>query len=333
MSVEYEDYYKVLGVERSANQDEIAKAYKKLARKYHPDLNKAPDAEERFKKIGEAYEVLKDPETRKRYDTLGSNWKAGRGFEPPPGWGGGGFGGGGFPGGGFSQSGVEFDEFSDFFKTFFGGGGPGGDGFRVNFGGRPGGRRGRPRGRDGQTHEVEIQVRLSEVYQSARKEVALRVREQDPSSGQWVERTQTYTVTIPPGTTDGKVLRLTGQGSPGVGSGKAGDLLLKIRIAEHPVFDVDGTDLRVKVPIAPWEAALGARVEVPTLDGGVTMTLPAGVSGGQKLRLRGKGLPITREKRGDLFAEIQIATPKPLSPEERELFEKLAEVSSFRPRD
>ncbi|MEO1272082.1 MAG: DnaJ C-terminal domain-containing protein [Myxococcota bacterium] len=328
--MEFEDYYKTLGVARGASQDDISKAYKKLARKYHPDLNKEPDAEERFKKIGEAYEVLKDPETRRRYDALGANWKAGQRFDPPPGWGGG-SGGGGFPPGGgfggFSQSGIEFDDFSDFFKAFAGGmgGGPFGGG---PFGGRP-----RSVSRDGQHHEVEVMVRLSEVYQSARKEIALRVREQNRSTGQWVERTQNYTVTLPPGTTDGKVLRLGGQGSPGMGKGRAGDLLLRIRIAEHPVFDVDGTALRARVPITPWEAALGARVEVPTLDGNVTMTIPAGVNGGQKLRLRGKGLPISRDTRDDLFAELQIVTPKHLSEDERRLFEELAAASSFNPRD
>jgi len=341
MSVQFEDYYDVLGVERSASQDEIAKAYKKLARKHHPDLNPGnASSEDRFKKVGEAYEVLKDPDKRKRYDALGANWKHGQDFTPPPGWDGGasggnpfgGMGGNPFGGGGFrAQYGGGGADFSDFFNMFFGGaGGPGG----------PGGRRaGGPAGfsenmvqRDGQDQEIELEIDLEDIYHSVRKNVALRVQEQDPRTGQIKSSNQNLTVNIPAGTTDGKVLRLAGQGAPGVNGGRDGALLLRIKVRPHPLFQVDDHDLTVQVTVSPWEAALGSRVPVKTMDGEVTMTVPAGVQGGQKLRLRGKGLPVRKDQRGDLFAEVRIAVPKHLSDEERELFERLATVSGFDPR-
>lgn len=335
MSVQFEDYYKVLGVERTASQDEIAKAYKKLARKYHPDLNPGKaEAEDRFKKVGEAYEVLKDPEKRKRYDALGANWKHGQDFTPPPGWEGGFSGspfGAGSPFGGsgfrvhYGDANGGAADFSDFFNMLFG-----------NMGRRTGTA---PSGfsenlyqRDGQDQELELEVDLEEVYHSIRKNVGLRVQEQDPRTGQVKTSNQNLTVNIPPGTTDGKVLRLGGQGAPGVNGGKAGDLLLRIKIRPHARFQVEDHDLTVIVTLSPWEAALGARIPVPTMDGDVTMTVPAGVQGGQKLRLRGKGLPRRKDERGDLFAELRIAVPRHLTAEERELFERLAQVSRFDPR-
>ncbi len=326
--MQYEDYYKVLGVERSATQDEIQRAYKKLARQYHPDLNKDDDAEDRFKLLGEAYEVLKDPEKRKRYDALGANWRHGQDFTPPPGWEqgfGGGFGG---PGGfnvNFSGNGGDF---SDFFNAFFGGagsmsgmGGMGGRG-RPGAGGFP---------RDGRDYELEITVTLEDLAASARKEVNLQVQEPDGRGGLKTS-TRPVAFTIPAGATEGTTIRLAGQGSPGMAGGRAGDLRLKLHIAPHPRFTLEGHDLTTPLFVTPWEAALGARVPVATLEDEVTLTLPPGVQSGQRMRLRGKGLPRKGGQRGDLFAELQLRVPKPLSDEERALFEQLAAASSFNPR-
>lgn len=344
MSVQYRDYYETLGVKRDASQEEIQKAYKRLARKYHPDLNQGdPKAEEKFKEIGEAYEVLKNPETRSRYDALGANWKNGQRFEPPPGWGAS-AGPGGFtfnfggPGGG--AGGV-----SDFFRLLFGqmgGGGGGGGGFDFGGGGPfgggagpfggGGGGRGRwqqPRGED---VEAELTVTVEELASGAIKPVTLEVRERDPGGG-WRTSQRSLKVRIPPGATDGKQIRLAGQGgrAPG-GGGQDGDLRLTLRIAPHPQFRVDGIDLETVVRLAPWEAALGTSVEVPTPDGPVNLKVPAGIQSEQRLRLAGRGLRKSKDARGDLYAKLRIAMPTELSARERELFEELSRVSSFAPR-
>jgi curved DNA-binding protein len=325
MGMKYIDYYKVLGVERDASQKEISKAYKKLARKYHPDLNKAKDAESKFKELSEAYEVLKDPEKRKRYDTLGSGWRDGAPFEAPPGWEVRyeyGPGGGGGPGGFGGMGG-----FSDFFETLFGaargrGGGPGRGGFDLNdlFGGggfRRGGQAGAPTAAQGQDMESELTLSLDDAYRGGKKQIEL-------SGANGARRLD---VKIPPGVRDGERIRLSGQGMPGRGGGRGGDLYLKIKLAQHPIFSVEGDDLRVTVPIEAWDAALGTRVPVPTLDGEVQMTVPAGVSSGQKLRLRGKGLPRRGGGQGDLFAELRVVVPKKLSGEQEELWKKLRDLS------
>lgn len=353
MSVEFEDYYKVLGVDRSASQQDIQKAFRKLAKKYHPDVSKEDDAEEKFKKVNEAYEVLKDPEARKKYDQLGKNWKnfqsADGGFRPPPGWenmrvnlGGGGsfediFGGGRGGGGG---------GFSDFFNIFFGGGGPGAQagggpqgGFDFeNMGGFAGaGARQRPGGhtagrRKGRSKEATVQVTLEDVARGAEREIAVPVHERTPE-GHVVRTTKRLKVKIPPGTTDGSKIRLQGQGDPSPGGGQPGDLLLVIEIAPHPDFEVDGHDLFTDLYVTPWEAALGAKVPVRTLDGEVTLTIPEGAQSGSKLRLRGKGLPKKKgKKHGDLYARLLIRMPDQLTDRQRELFEELAEVSDFDPR-
>lgn len=310
----YEDYYKTLGVSRSASQAELQKAYRKLARQYHPDINKEPGAEDQFKKVNEAYEVLKDPETRKRYDALGANWKHGQQMKTPPGWGGAG------PGAGFAGGG----DMSDFFNAFFGGGG-GMGGFNFQ-GGAPGGfggfGGGAPRARKGQDQEVEVTVSLSDVYHGGVREIALQVQEADGRVHQ-----RSHKVRIPPGATDGKVLRLAGQGAPGVNGGPAGDLRLKIRVASNPDYEIEGHDLITRVKIAPWKAALGGSVEVPTLDGAVTMKVPAGVQGGQKLRLRGKGLPQGKHKeRGDLYALLEVKIPRDMDEAQRKLYEALRDL-------
>lgn len=321
MSVEYKDYYQVLGVGRNASQEDISKAFKKLARKYHPDLNPdKPEAEKRFKEANEAYEVLKDPEKRKLYDQLGPNWQHGQNFEPPPGFGGGRyhFGGGGPGGFGGAQG------FSDFFETIFGMGGPQG-GFR------PGGGYAR-RPRRGDDAEVGLSLTLEEAFRGGPKAISLQEQTLGPD-GRPRLSTKTLDVTIPAGIKDGARIRLAGQGSPGNSGGPAGDLYLKVRIAPHPLFKLEGEHVVLDLPLAPWEAALGCTVKVPTLDRSVELTVPPGVSSGQKLRLRGYGLG-SGDKKGDQLVRIMIKTPPKATDEERELWEKLAAASpGFSPRE
>lgn len=321
MSVEYKDYYKILGVGRSASQDDISKAFKKLARKHHPDLNPGDaGAEAKFKEAGEAYEVLKDPEKRKLYDQLGPNWQQGQNFQPPPGFEnmrfrqggpGGGFGGG-FGGGGFS----------DFFETLFGGGaGFGGGGFGGGFQQRP---------RRGQDAEVAYEIGLEDAYKGGPQSVTLQEQVAGPGGFPSMQ-SRTLKVNIPPGVKDGQKIRLAGQGGSGGPGGEAGDLYLNIKVRPHPQFKVKEDNVVYDLALTPWEAALGATVRVPTLDGAVEMKIPPGVGSGAKLRVRGKGLG-TAGKRGDQMVRIMIQTPKTLTDEERRLFEELAKVSAFAPR-
>jgi curved DNA-binding protein len=319
MAVGFRDYYDVLGVPRDAGQDEIRGAYRKLARKYHPDVNKDPDATERFAEASEAHEVLRDPEKRQAYDRFGQNWKAGQDVSGAEGFRGGrgGRGGGGAPsgfggdGGGYGD--VQFD---------FGGGGGGGgfsDFFEGLFGGRGGAGGGRGGGFDGFSMrggdtEAVLELSLEEAARGGRRRLSL-------GDG------RDFEVDIPAGVTDGQRIRLAGEGERGPGGGEAGDLILRVRLRPHPRFRVDGRDLYTDLPVAPWEAALGASVEVPTLDGTARLRVPAGSSCGRKLRLRGEGLGS-----GDLYATVQIKVPGKLSDRERELFEQLAEVSTFEPR-
>lgn len=319
MSVEYKDYYKVLGVDRGASQDDISKAFKKLARKFHPDLNPGDaKAEANFKEAGEAYEVLKDPEKRKLYDQLGPNWQQGQNFQPPPGFEHMHFGGqgAGFGGGGFS----------DFFETLFGGGGGPRGGFGGGFGG--GGFQQRPR--RGHDAEVVYEIGLEEAYKGGPQTVSMQEQVAGPG-GFPTMQTRTLKVNIPPGIKDGQKIRLSGQGGSGGPGGEAGDLYLKIKVRPHPQFKVKEDNVVFDLALTPWEAALGATVRVPTLDGAVEMKIPAGVSSGAKLRVRGKGLG-TAGKRGDQMVRIMIHTPKTLSDEERKLFEELARTSAFKPR-
>lgn len=322
--MEYIDYYKVLGVDRSATKAEIATAYKKLARQYHPDLNKDPGAEDQFKVVNEANEVLKDPETRKRYDTLGANWKHGAPFEAPPGWGPGGggvhfdFGGG--RGGGFGGGN------SDFFESLFGGGGGrrgqsfggGGGGFNISdlFGGGGPGFGGGPRPpARGQDVESTFNIKLDDAYTGSKKSIEL-------SGPAGLKR---YDVKIPQGVRDGERIRLSGQGMPGQGG--QGDLYIALKIEPHPQFRVEGKDLHTVVEVPTWDLALGCQLPVPTLDGEVKMTLPPGQSSGQRLRLKGKGMPRRGEGKGDLYAELKVVVPKELSEEQKRLFEELKALS------
>lgn len=302
MAVRYKDYYQALGVERSASKEQIRKAYRALARRYHPDVNKSAGAEDRFKEITEAHEVLSDPEKRKRYDTLGANWQAGQDFAPPPGWESA-FGGAG------AESFSDLGDFSDFFASLFGGRG-------VD----PRSRASRPR--RGQDQEAELEVTLREVIDGGRKRVTLQ-----DDGGQ-----RRFDVALPIGVRDGTRIRLGGQGSAGAAGGPAGDLYLRVRLLRDPRFTVDGDDLRSTVRVTPWEAALGAAVDVETVTGQATVKIAPGTSSDQTLRLRGLGLPRTADQRGDLLVTLQIAVPTTLTARERELFEQLAKESAFHPR-
>ncbi|MCX5662375.1 MAG: J domain-containing protein [Planctomycetota bacterium] len=326
--MKYEDYYKVLGVVRTASQKEIQQAYRKLARQFHPDINKAKDAEARFKQVNEANEVLGDPEKRKKYDELGADWQSGQEFRPPPGWAGqGGQGGRPRTRGGAHADGQGFHfeggNFSDFFEQMFGGRG-GNASARDIFGNMGGGMGGQPGDDEGHTQESELPISLEDAYHGATKGITLR----DPADGS----TRNLQVKIPAGATDGTVIRLAGQGGRSHPGGPAGDLRLKLRLAAHDRFKVEGHDLVLTLNISPWEAALGAKVSVATLDGSVTLTLPPGSQSGQRLRLKERGLPQRGGARGDLYAVLRVAVPKPLSDVERRLFEELQKESKFDPR-
>jgi curved DNA-binding protein len=319
MAVKFQDYYEILGVGRDASEGEIKKAYRKLARKYHPDVNKDKEAEEKFKQVNEAHEVLKDFEKRKLYDQLGPDWQSGQEFKPPPGW-----------------EDVHFDfqtgpgaeafdfggGFSDFFETLFGGHMASGGGARA---------RQASWVMRGQDQEAEIEVSLEDAYHGANRTITLQGHEIDPQ-GQVRPTVQNIQVKIPPGVTDGTRIRLSGKGGEGMGGGPPGDLYLRVKIEPHPRYRVEGHDLVVEVPVTPWEAALGATVEVPVMDGTVNLKIPAGSQSGQKLRLRGKGLPKKGSQKGDLFARLKVAVPKNLNKREEELFSEMAKVSTFNPR-
>jgi curved DNA-binding protein len=322
-SLDYKDYYATLGVSKDASQDDIQKAYRKMARKFHPDVNKDPKAEVKFKEMGEAYEVLKDPEKRKKYDQFGSNWNRTGG--PPPGWEGFDFGKGGGGGGGFDFGGAGGEAgFSDFFEMLFGAGrrggrpGPGFGGGGAGFGGAGFGPR-----KGGDT-EAAIPLTVEEAVRGGSREVVLS----DPNTGQ----RKTLSVKIPEGVRPGQKIRLAAQGAQGIGGGPAGDLFLKIELVPNPRFRIEGSDIHTALPVSPWEAALGAEAEVETPTGPVRVRVPAGFSSGRKIRLRGRGLAQPGGDKGDLYAEIKIVVPDRLSDRERELFEQLSEASTFQPR-
>ena len=320
MAVKFQDYYETLGVGRNASEDEIKKAYRKLARTYHPDVNKDKEAEEKFKQVNEAHEVLKDPEKRQLYDQLGPDWQAGQDFKPPPGWENVHFE---FGNGGEAEAFNFAGGFSDFFETLFGG--------RVGSGGAARAGHGSWVMR-GQDHEAEIIISLEDGYHGATTTITLQGHEID-GQGQLRPTVQNLQVKIPPGVTNGSRIRLSGKGGEGMGGGPPGNLYLRVKFEPHPRFRVDGHHLQIDVPLAPWEAALGATVEVDTLDGTVNLKIPPGSQSGQKLRLRGKGLSRNGDGPGDLFARVKIVVPKELSSKEKELFSEMAEVSSFEPRE
>lgn len=307
--MKFRDYYNVLGVARTATQDEIKKAYRKLARQYHPDVNKSAEAEAKFKEVTEAYEVLGDEAKRKKYDELGASWRPGQEFRPPPGWQQQPFEGG-FEGG-------SFGGFSDFFEAFFGAGG----GFRQA-----------SRPRRGADHEAEVDLSLEEVASGAKKTLQFTATELD-EHGRPHRSQSSVQVTIPPGITDGARIRLAGRGGQGGHGAPPGDLYLTVRLRPHPRFTPHGHDLDMHLAVTPWEAALGARTPVMLLDGTRAMvTIPAGAQSGARLRLKGKGLPRRDGGHGDLVVSLRIRVPHPLSDAERKLFQQLADSSSFNPR-
>jgi curved DNA-binding protein len=339
MAVEFKDYYTTLGVPRDASEADIKKAFRKLAREHHPDVAKdKKGAEEKFKEINEAYEVLGDPEKRKKYDTLGPNWNQEGGFQPPPEWAGAGSArrrarstGGGPEEREFHFGGTGF---SDFFEQFFGGGAsPGGgvygfgngtdedDGFFHAAANQP------HRGRD---VEGDILVTLQEAMEGTMRPISLQTV--DPATGK--QETHEFTVRIPAGASDGRRIRVPGKGGPGFNGGEPGDLFLRVRLAAHPEFRAKESDLYHDLDLAPWEAVLGAEVEVPSLDGNkLKLRIPAGTQNAQQLRLRGRGLPKGRSgERGNLYVVVNVQLPTSLTEDERTHWEALAKTSHFRPR-
>lgn len=330
--MEYRDYYRTLGVDRNASAADIKKAYRRLARKYHPDVSKEPDAEKRFKEVAEAYEVLKDPEKRKLYDQLGSDWRAGQDFRPPPGW----EQGGGRRRAGAGAGSAEFGDFSDFFESVFGGG-FGGSPFEEVFGGTRA-RHGRAQGggrayggfaRRGADRAARIAVSLEEAYHGASKTFTVEDTEPD-ASGAVRRQSRNLRVRIPAGVTNGQRIRLAGQGDPGLGGGHRGDLLLEVHIAPHPTFHLRGRDVHLDLPVAPWEAALGATLKVPTLGGQVDLKIPPGSQSGRRLRLRGRGLP--GKPPGDQYVTLKIVNPPADSEKAKKLFHRMANELDFDPR-
>ena len=334
MAVKFRDYYETLEVHRGATEEEIRKAYRKLARKHHPDVNRNDKAaEEKFKEINEAYQVLSDPEKRKRYDQLGANWKAGNDFTPPP---------------GSAGAGADFRDYSDIFGAK--GEGDGFSDFFESLFGRRGGGREQAFRRRGQDVTAEITLTLEEAHHGGTRSISFQATEICPECGGTgrkngkvcpkchgagaLQSPRTFEVKIPAGIRNGSMIRLRGQGEPGSGGAAPGDLLLQVQIEPHRIFRLVGDDsVEIEFPVAPWEAALGAKVQVPTLDGTVEMTILAGTQGGRKLRLRGQGPSKRGGGRGDQYVKVKIVIPPKLTPVETGLFEKLAEESRFNPRD
>jgi len=315
--MKFKDYYDALGIKRDATQDEVKRAYRKLARKYHPDVNKESDAEDKFKALGEAYEALKDPEKRAAYDQLGSDWKAGQDFKPPPEW----DTGFEFEGGGYTQA--DAATFSDFFETLFG----------QEASGRPhtgGPNRQTPefhaRGND---HHAKIVIDLTVAYEGTTRSITLRAPQVD-AAGHVSLKERTLNVKIPKGVIEGQHIRRAGQGSPGLGRGASGDLYLEVHFSSNAPYRVDGRDVYLDLPIAPWEAALGASITAPTPTGTVTLKIPKGSFAGQKLRLKGRGIP--GKPKGDLYAVLQIALPRADNAQSKELYEEMARKMNFNPR-
>ena len=320
--MEFRDYYQILGVERAATADQIKTAYRRLARKYHPDVSKEPHAEARFKEMQEAYEVLRDPQKRAAYDELGSQWKSGQQFHPPPDWGSGyEFADGtragrarGRAGRASPDGGASGEDFSDFFSSLFGGGSP-----FAAAGARAGGR----------DHHARVDIELEEAFRGTTRTLELRHPELTPD-GKLEVRSRTVRVTIPAGVTEGQLIRLAGQGEPASGEGRAGDLYLQVHTQPHRLYQLDNRDVTVTVPVAPWEAALGASVTVPTLGGTVEVQIPAGSQSGQKLRLRGRGLPGAPP--GDQYVQLKVVLPPAGSPAAKALYEDMRAKLDFDPR-
>lgn len=310
--MEYKDYYKIMGLQRDASQEEIKRTYRKLARKYHPDVSKVADTEAKFKQVGEAYEVLKDPEKRAAYDRLGPNLKSGQDFHPPPNW----DSGFEFSGGGFT--GAAGDGFSDFFEELFGrSGGRGysakGTGFHAR----------------GQDHHAKVVVDLDDAFNGATRSITLQSPQLD-AQGQLQVSHRTLHVKIPKGIKEGQQIRLKEQGSSGQGQGRRGDLYLEIHFNPHPLYRVDGRDLYLQLPVTPWEVALGATVKTPTPGGVVDLKIPRGSNSGKKLRLKNRGIP--GNPAGDIYVTLLVTVPPADSEQARALYTEMANTLAFNPR-
>jgi len=310
--MQYKDYYKIMGLSREASQDEIKRAYRKLARKYHPDVSKEKDAEAKFKELGEAYEVLKDPEKRAAYNQLGADWKAGQDFRPPPNWN----EGFEFKGGGFTSD--DAGAYSDFFEQLFG---------RAGF--SSGGRGQHGVHERGQDSHAKIHIDLEDSFHGATRNISLSTPEMN-AQGQVQVKHRSLNIKIPKGIKAGQHIRLAGQGSPGSGSGQAGDLFLEIAFNNHPLYRVVETDVYLDLPVTPWEAALGAKIKVSTPEGSVDLKIPPNSRQGSKLRLAGRGLPARAP--GDFYVVLQIALPPANTEKAKAVYHKMQEELDFNPR-
>lgn len=336
--MEFKDYYAVLGVERDATQDEIKRAYRKLARKYHPDVSQEADADARFKELGEAYEVLKDPEKRLAYDQVGQGQRAGDDFRPPPDWDTGfEFSGGGYTREGYSHPGysqTDHAAFSDFFESLFGqqrgagGFDPGGFGSDAFAQGGAGGTR-RGTGLRGEDHHAKVSIALEDAYRGAERTLTLQSAEVG-DDGRVRPRQRTLKVRIPKGVKQGQRIRLGGQGSPGIGGGPAGDLYLEIEFEEHRRYQVDGRDVTLTLPVAPWEAALGATIKLTLPESAVDLKIPPDSQSGRRLRLKGRGIP--GEPAGDCYIVLQVVLPSAKDDDIKAAYRRLAEATNFDPR-
>ncbi|MGB5687952.1 MAG: DnaJ C-terminal domain-containing protein [Woeseiaceae bacterium] len=311
--MDFKDYYAVMGLERDASQDDIKRAYRKLARKYHPDVSDRTDAEARFKELGEAYAVLRDPEKRAAYDQLGSDWRAGQEFRPPPDWDAGFEFSGGIP----RDDGAHF---SDFFESLFGHG----------FDTPRGARRSSGFQARGEDHHAKVMIHVEDAYRGATRNITLRAPELD-ASGHVTTKQRTLQVKIPKGVRQGQHIRLAGQGSPGLGGGKAGDLYLEIEFEPHSLYKVEGKDVYVELPVAPWEAVLGATVKAPTPDGPIDLKIPAGTRRARRLRLKKRGIP--GDPPGDLYVTVAITLPPADTDAARDIYKKMQQNLDFNPRD
>lgn len=306
--MDYKDYYKIMGLEKGASQDEIKRAYRKLARKYHPDVSKDANAEERFKEVGEAYEVLKDPEKRSAYDQLGQNYQAGQDFNPPPNW-----------DAGFEFSGGDNAAYSDFFESLFG----------HNFNSAQRGQSRQGFNARGEDHHARVLIDLEDAYKGATRTISLTSVEMD-DHGRPMNKNRSLNVKIPKGVKQGQRIRLAGQGSAGMGSAPAGDLYLEIEFKPHPFYRVDAYDVYLDLPLAPWEMALGATVKVPTPDGLVDLKIAPNTSSGKKMRLKGRGIPA--QNPGDLYVIPQIVLPPAKDDAAKQLYKKMQQELNFNPR-
>jgi curved DNA-binding protein len=303
--MEFKDYYEVMGVPRDATPDDVKRAYRRLARKYHPDVSKEPDAEERFKELGEAYEVLKDSDKRAAYDQLGSRWKEGQEFKPPPDW-------------DFHfERGTDAGAFSEFFESMFGGAAQAPGSQRYAF---------KARGHDRQARAA---ITIEEAFAGTTRSVSFDQIEHD-KTGRPTRKPRQLNVKIPAGVTEGQQIRLAGQGDAGIGGGPPGDLFLRVHLVPHRLFKVRGKDINMELPVTPWEAALGESVRVPTLSGKVDLRIPKGSQSGRRLRLKGKGLPGSPP--GDQHVILKIVTPPAQTPAHEELYRKMAEIMPLDPR-